>query len=247
MRDFLAIALDFQERLGCSNDRTSKHYCPVISVGGSYPGFLSAVMRLHFPEVIDIGYASSAPLLLYSMDADQFGYMEQVTKVADIASPGCADAVRETLAEIREAIMDSDDFVKFAHEKLNVCPGTLPHYIKSNKLLSEEAMMIVEYTFADWNMDFYPPEEDTDFAQICMTIFQNETMNSFEKIQEFWYHLEDNVDTMLPCFDMSSQLPDGPHATISGSDWSGVGPGFDGTRCVFANSVMSPCLVDTHC
>ena len=94
MKDFLAIAIDYQERLGCSKDKTSNHYCPVISVGGSYPGFLSAVLRLHYPDVIDISYASSAPLLLYSMDANQFGYMEKVTDVTDIASPGHKAAQR---------------------------------------------------------------------------------------------------------------------------------------------------------
>lgn len=228
MHDFLAVATEYQKRLGCSNDKTSKDYCPVISVGGSYPGFLSAVMRLHFPEVIDIGYASSAPLLLYSMDADQFGYMERVTNVTDIASPGCANAVRQTLVEVDAAIRASDDFVQLAHDKLNICPGTLPKYINSNDLLSKEAMMIVEYTFADMNMGFYPPDEDSGLAQMCINIFQNETMDSFEKLQEFWFHLEDNIDPTLPCFDMSSQLPDGARATISGSDWSGVGPGFDG-------------------
>mmetsp|Transcript_16277 Transcript_16277/g.23639 ORF Transcript_16277/g.23639 Transcript_16277/m.23639 type:complete len:137 (+) Transcript_16277:745-1155(+) len=34
-------------------------------LGGSYPGFLSAMMRFLHPGVVDIGYASSAPLPLY--------------------------------------------------------------------------------------------------------------------------------------------------------------------------------------
>jgi hypothetical protein len=40
--------------------RTSIEYCPVISVGGSYPGWLSATARLLYPDLIDIGYAASA-------------------------------------------------------------------------------------------------------------------------------------------------------------------------------------------
>ncbi|CAB9501148.1 Lysosomal Pro-X carboxypeptidase [Seminavis robusta] len=247
MLDFITIVKTYQEKLGCSPHKHSKHYCPVISVGGSYPGFLSAVMRLHYPDTIDIGYASSAPLLLYSMDADQWGYMEKVTKVTDSARPGCAEAVRQTLAEVHEAILASDDYVQFAHEKLNVCPGTLPVYIHSNDLLSKEAMMIVEYTFADMNMGFYPPDDTTDLVFTCDRIFQNETMDSFGKIQEFWKHLEDNIDTTLPCFDMSSQMPDGPRATISGSDWSGVGPGYDGMMFDFhCCSTLTPALGFSH-
>jgi hypothetical protein len=239
MHDFITLVQIYQERLGCSPIKTSRRYCPVIAVGGSYPGFLAAVMRLHYSDVIDIGYASSAPLLLYSMDAGQFGYMERVTKVADKASPGCSDAVRKTLTEVDEAIRASHDFAEFAYTKLNVCRGTLPKYIDSSDLLSKETMMIVEYTMADANMDYYPPGRDTQLADYCIEIFQNETLDSYGKLKEFWYNLEDNIDPTLPCFDMSSQVPDGPHATISGSDWSGVGPGYDGM--MFGKKVSMLC------
>lgn len=243
MLDMIAIAKDYQRKLGCSEQKTSKQYCPVISVGGSYPGFLSAVMRLRFPDVIDIGYASSAPLLLYAMDADQFGYMDLVTNVTDIASPGCSQAVRKTLTEVDAAIRASDDFEQFAYDRLNVCPGKLPAYIDSNDLLSKEAMMVVEYTFADMNMGFYPPNQESGLAQLCIQIFQNETMDSFGKMREFWFHLEENIDPTLPCFDMTSQLPDGPRATISGSDWSGVGTGFDGMSFDFhCCSTLTPAV-----
>jgi hypothetical protein len=44
MADMLRLLKYKQEKLGCSTNRSSKHYCPVISVGGSYPGFLSAMV-----------------------------------------------------------------------------------------------------------------------------------------------------------------------------------------------------------
>lgn len=37
MADYLRLLKHKQKKLGCSSDRSSKHYCPVISVGGSYP------------------------------------------------------------------------------------------------------------------------------------------------------------------------------------------------------------------
>ena len=244
MKDHITIVKTYQEALGCSENKNSRHYCPVISVGGSYPGFLSAIMRLHYDDVIDIGYASSAPLWLYSMDADQFGYMEKVTNVTDKAAPGCANSVRKTLAEVDKAIRAADDFKEFAYTKLNVCPHSIPRYIDSNDLFAKEAMMIVEYTFADWNMDFYPPDDrDTNLAYMCRKIFLDDSMDSFAKMKEFWYHVPDNVDDSLPCFDMSSQLPDGPRATISGSDWSGVGPGYDGMMFDFhCCSTLTPAV-----
>lgn len=38
MLDMISIVKTYQVHLGCSADKTSKDYCPVISVGGSYPG-----------------------------------------------------------------------------------------------------------------------------------------------------------------------------------------------------------------
>lgn len=235
MLDHIDVVRYFQKKMGCSLHKSSKKYCPVISVGGSYPGFLSAVMRLHYPDVIDIGYASSAPLALYAMEADQFGYMDLVTNVTDKASPGCAEAVRQTLKDVDDAIRASSNdpqsdnyFRKFAYKNLNMCPGTVPAYINSTDLLSKETMMIVEYTFGVWNMFYYPPSEDRNLVRICKHVFQNPNMTSFEKISEFWYHLENNADEDMACFDMSSQMPDGPRSSISGSDWSGVGLGYDG-------------------
>ena len=66
MADMVRLTKAFKEELQCSQyDRSSKNYCPVISVGGSYPGFLSAMFRLVYPDFVDISYASSAPLKLY--------------------------------------------------------------------------------------------------------------------------------------------------------------------------------------
>lgn len=239
--DMLSIVKTYQIQLGCSLDKESKGYCPVISVGGSYPGFLSALMRLHYPDIVDIAYASSAPLLLYGMEADQFGYFDVVSEVADKASLGCQAAVKKTLAEVDEAIRANDDHVRFAHDQLNICPGTLPNYIKTNDLLSKEAMMIAEYTFANANMFFYPPDNYTYLAELC-DVFQDESKDSLGKMREFWNHLEDNISPTLECFDMVSQLPDGPHARISGADWSGVGTKL---RFTLYSAVIFPLLTAT--
>ena len=46
---------------GCSPHRSSPKYCPLITVGGSYPGFLAANFRLVYPGIVDAAYASAAP------------------------------------------------------------------------------------------------------------------------------------------------------------------------------------------
>lgn len=229
--DFLAIVQAYQQEFGCATDKTSPNYCPVMTVGGSYPGFLSAIMRLRYPHIVDIGYASSAPLLLYSMEADQFGYFEIVTHTTEEASPGCSEAVRSTLAEVDNALRSSNhqDYFSIGHEQLNICPGSIPPYIQSGGILSEELIMLVATTFADMNMFNYPPSNETTLARSCTEVFQDESLSSFDKLAKFWAHyLEENIDPTLPCFNMSSQLPTGRRPTISASDWSGVGTGHDG-------------------
>lgn len=41
IEDFVRITRHIQGKIGCSIDRTDPNYCPVITVGASYPGFLS--------------------------------------------------------------------------------------------------------------------------------------------------------------------------------------------------------------
>ena len=47
MADMIHLTKHFKEELGCAEyNRDSVMYCPVITVGASYPGFLSALLRV---------------------------------------------------------------------------------------------------------------------------------------------------------------------------------------------------------
>ena len=48
--------------------------CPVLTFGGSYPGFLSAMMRIRYPAVVDFAYAASAPINFYAQHVDEYAY-----------------------------------------------------------------------------------------------------------------------------------------------------------------------------
>lgn len=56
---------------GCSGEGDTPR-CPIVTFGGSYPGWLSAMMRLRYPNVVDMAYAASAPMNYYAQAvADQ--------------------------------------------------------------------------------------------------------------------------------------------------------------------------------
>ena len=65
LADAVGLILAKQREHNCTGYGTPG-YCPVITMGGPYPGFLSAMMRLRYPAVVDIAYSASAPTLLYA-------------------------------------------------------------------------------------------------------------------------------------------------------------------------------------
>lgn len=228
MKDMLQIVQHYRLKLGCSMRKSSRHYCPLVTVGGSYPGFLAAVARLLYPEYVDIAYASSAPLKLYSKEASPWGYYEIITQAAERSSPGCSAAVKQTLTEVGDTIRSTPDFSHLAYDRLNVCPGSIPAYIDNSDLFAQELTQIVETSFADANMiGNYPPSDKTWFHKLCL-VFQNETAtDSMDKMTNFWKNLEIQ-DNSTDCFKVDYQMSEGDRATISSSDWSGLGPGRDG-------------------
>eukprot|EP00978_Attheya_sp_CCMP212_P012735 scaffold31863_cov37-Attheya_sp.AAC.4 len=167
------------DKLGCSMDRSSPLYCPVITVGGSYPGFLAAMMRFVHPEAVDIGYASSAPLMLYSHLVPQEVYYDVVTKSAERSVPGCASAVRQGLESVKNTITPTPDSelgvtFKYAAGRMGVCVDKIPAYIDSNGLFRDELFMLVTETFADYNMGNYPPTQTTDLAIACKLFLRDD-------------------------------------------------------------------------
>lgn len=219
LMDAIRLLHHIQEQLGCSPLRDDPTYCPVIAVGGSYPGFMSAMARLRFPESIDMAYAASAPMLFYAQKVHPSAYYQHITQVAEKALPGCAHAVQTTLLDV-QTFFQSHDFHSNAHF-IGICPGTIPNYIQDSSTFLEEVFMMVAYTFANHNMAYYPPSNTTALYQACSTFRNNSS--SLRRLQQFL--VDSLAGPINECVDMRDQLPTGPHATISGGDWSGDGTG----------------------
>lgn len=234
-----------REELGCSPDRTSPNYCPVITFGGSYPGFLSTMMRFRFPDIVDIAYAASAPLELYEQLVDADAYYDKVTEVADKASPGCSNAVRSTLESVRDELLANYTVVTHAAKAVGFCSKHFPKYMKDiPEFISETIMYLVPAIFADFNMGYYPPGPTTALARAC-TIFEQDPLEttSMERLSQFFDlrgEVEYGGDDKPKCFDLSLELPSGPKARIRGSDNSGTGGGKIFLSCEEARRLV-PC------
>jgi len=230
--DVINLLQYVREELGCSTDRSSPDYCPVISFGGSYPGFLSSMLRFRFPDHVDISYAASAPLELYSQKVNSDAYYDKVTEVTEKFMPGCAEAARSTLtAAVAELNSDPDLSVKHAAESIGICSKTLPKYMKDVATLASEVIVyLVPAIFADYNMAYYPPRNPQAGLTKACNIFQDESLKPLEAMTEF-YKLRAEVEykeKKPKCFDLQLELPTGPHARIMGADWSGSGGGYTG-------------------
>ena len=109
--------------------------------------------RFLFPDYIDMSYASSALVQMYSQNVDAYSYYDKVSDVAEEMSPGCRDASRKLLDERRETVLNSHWTVHEAAEKLGYCSHTLPSYFHDLETLVEEGVVyIVPAIFAELNM-----------------------------------------------------------------------------------------------
>jgi len=217
----------------------------VLTIGGSYPGWLSAMMRIRYPAVVDFSYSASAPMRFYSQEVDQYAYYGIISKSAEDVSGGCSSAVQKMLMNtIAEA--GSKDVIT---QNLQLCTP-LPIYIQNQPLstLVNEINMIVMYSFANLNMANYPPPNTALLAaclQIQNGVQQGDYWNSLRtflvgnsfKLAHSTLQIQ-FYKNFQQCYNLSLQLPAGHDATISSGDWSGVGSGTDGANWDFQTSTL---------
>ena len=186
---------------------------------------------------MDISYASSAPFDLYDHNVAPTAYYEKVTLTADEFTPGCANAVREALIEAQEQIMNSNNRdLRQVAANYGICPDSVPKYIQTTDVLSQELMIIVATHFAEYNMGAYPPGPELDFVKACKHFLDPNLETPADKVAALLGMADEDAN----CFDMMTELPPGPNATISASDWSGVGSGPEGFYWEYLSCLWAP-------
>ena len=237
--DNIQIIQSLRQDLGCSLSKSSSDYCPVVTIGASYPGFLSAIMRHNFADIIDVGYAASAPMVLnaHHSNANTDAYFNHVSTVAETARPGCARGTWVTLKELHRYLFEAD--IEGITQELGICHDTIPEYMKSSRsVFAREMSQLVVNINADANMEYYPPSENTLLVKLCKA-FTDKATTAQQRYASFLLVIKATEDyteanpIRRDCFDLQTQLPDGPNATISSADWTGVGAGQTGSRWGF--------------
>lgn len=141
LADVVRFTQHIATSLGCNiKDKTSPEYCPIITVGGSYAGFLSAMARMVYPDYIDMAYSGSGPILLYGQLADPNVYYDILTKAYDHASPGCAAAIKSSLTNMTDTVIrvanETGSLVQAANA-VDICGDRLPVFIQDAHALAD--------------------------------------------------------------------------------------------------------------
>jgi len=111
----------------------------VVTFGGSYSGSLSAWMRQKYPNLVDIGYASSAPVFA------KLDYPEYFQVVTESVGPTCASRLTEAYRTI-ESLMSTNPDKVLKDFKACKKPVTQLDITTFMEALSDSVAGVVQYS-----------------------------------------------------------------------------------------------------
>lgn len=98
---------------------------PVLTFGGSLSGTMAVMMRVQYPTLIDMAFASSAPILGVVGVADQFAWRKRLTQnFAELGGSDCPELVRRGFAAFYNIPQRNNDKLK---EVFALCDGPITH------------------------------------------------------------------------------------------------------------------------
>merc|ERR1719221_2293325 len=87
--------------------RAHKGEGPVLTFGGSLSGTIAAMLRVQEPTLVDMAFASSAPILGVDGVADPFAWRARLTaNFAELGGSRCPGLVRRGFAAMNAAVAD---------------------------------------------------------------------------------------------------------------------------------------------
>lgn len=113
----------------------------VIVFGGSYGGFLAAMMRLTHGDVVFASVASASPVYLTGSGVDTGLWYDTVAKVFGKKDGKCAGAVSAAFAHLKSAL-DSGNF-SYVQQQLDLCAVPTAPLVGEFMILAMHAAQIV--------------------------------------------------------------------------------------------------------
>lgn len=150
LRDFVAVAASVKSAhcLGC----------PVVALGGSYPGLLAAMIRVRYPDEVQASVAASAPLGYLAGKVDPYGWFRIITEAAAASHPQCPAAVRQMFLAILQADASA------LRDGIGLCEEGL-----EGEDIRREALALARTELATLAMANYPPR-NSSLSSACSRI-----------------------------------------------------------------------------
>jgi len=189
---------------------------PLISFGGSYPGDLTAYLRVAYPDIIDAGMASSAPLRYHAGMVAGGAFFQVCTQDFGRKDPRCPALVQTAFNQILALAATPEGRIEIT-TKLQLCgalePGPAPL-----RLLA----LWIENAFATLGMENYPyplyglPAWPAEYACSVMLSIQDPIVALSQTVGVVY----NSSAPWIPCFNISEEYY--PCADITGCG-GGVG------------------------
>jgi pimeloyl-ACP methyl ester carboxylesterase len=162
LADYAAIISSFTRQGG--------HYDSgrVIVFGGSYGGFLSAMMRIKHPDVVFAAVASASPVHLTGSGVDTGLWYDSVAEIFSQQDGQCARAVASVFADLKSAL-DAGNFSE-VQQQLNLCALPSAPLVGEFMILAMHAAQVI----AQFNYPFKAAAKiPYPFQSFCSAVSQS--------------------------------------------------------------------------
>jgi len=141
--------------------------CPTLAFGGSLAGSLAAMMRLKYANVVDMSFASSAPLWGYPLDGyDRFSWRKQITENWKALSK-TANCDITPLVQKAFVVLQSNQTPQAVQKAFNTCEKPYAG--------NAEDIQTALWQLLEGEGEFVYPSENSPIPEICHRVHAADT------------------------------------------------------------------------
>jgi len=209
--DFVLVIEDYKERNGIQD-------MPVIAFGGSYGGMLAAATRIHYPTVVDMALAASAPIP-QALNGNVPGttFFETTTEDYRQINEQCPGKIQNAFQMLQQAA-DVGDYQKLSDLFLTCNP--IKNDADANHLIlwARNAFVLLSMLDYPYPTDFLGPLPGWPVRVSCENMMKYDGLIGLREAVAPAY----NASGDKPCFDIYAEY-------IECADQTGCGLGTDAT------------------